>query len=110
MLDLVGNDHKNVIGTSIRISFFENGKKRNVFRDVNSGGSFGVSPLRSQIGIGQATLIEEIEINWHRGNRPQIFRKVKPNQFVRMYEGKEKLEILDVKSLNFESTHSPNHH
>lgn len=109
-LDFVGKDYRNVIGTSIRVSFVENGKKRNVYRDVNSGGSFGASPLRKEIGIGEATLIDEIEIHWHAGKTSQIFRNIQPNQFLRIVEGNDKLEPILIRSLNFETTGLHKHH
>ena len=109
-LDLVRKDHKNIIGTSVRISFHENGTKRNVYRDVNSGGSFGASPLRVEVGIGQATLIDEVEIHWHPGNESQIFRDVQPDQFLRIYEGIDKLEKLPLKVLSFEVADGHSHH
>jgi hypothetical protein len=108
-LDLIGKDHKNVIGTSIRISFRESRNQRSVYRDVNSGGSFGASPLRKEIGIGQATLIDEIEIRWHPGNEIQVFRNVRPNQFLRITEGNDKLETVPLRILNFETSGSHRH-
>ncbi len=109
-LDLIGKDHKNVIGTSIRINFRESGKQRSVFRDVNSGGSFGASPLRKEIGIGQATLIDEIEIRWHPGNETQVFRNVQPNQFLRINEGNDRLETVPLRMVNLETFGSHRHH
>jgi hypothetical protein len=109
-LDLVRKDHMNAIGTSVRISFHESGIKRNVYRDVNSGGSFGASPLRIEVGIGQATLIDEVEIHWHPGNESQIFRDVPPDHFLRIYEGMDKLEKLPLKPLNFEVADGHSHH
>ncbi len=109
-LDLVRKSYMNVIGTSIRISFHENGNKRTVYRDVNSGGSFGASPLRREIGIGQATLIDEIEVYWHPGNQSQLFQNVRPNQFLRINEGSDELEVMAIKSINFETRGSRGHH
>ena len=109
-LDLIRKDNMNVIGTSVRVTFYENGIKRNVYRDVNSGGSFGASPLRREIGIGEATLIDEIEVIWHPGNRSQIFRNVAVDQFLRVHEGVDTLQILKLKSLNFEGVKEHSHH
>ncbi|MEJ0080251.1 MAG: hypothetical protein WDM78_04670 [Puia sp.] len=44
--------NRSAIGAHIAVTFTENGKKRTVYRDVNSGGSFGSSPFRKEIGIG----------------------------------------------------------
>lgn len=109
-LDLVRKNHANIIGTSVRISFQENGTNRNIYRDVNSGGSFGASPLRREIGIGEATLIDEIEVTWHPGNKSQIFRNVRPDQFLRINEGIDTLEKIQIKPLNFEVVNGHLHH
>jgi hypothetical protein len=37
------------IGAKIKVTFTENGKERSVYRDVNSGGSFGSNPLMQHI-------------------------------------------------------------
>ena len=53
-IDLVRKNNLNVIGTKIKVTCQVNGKLIHIYRDVNSGGSFGSSPLRKEIGIGQA--------------------------------------------------------
>ena len=42
--------------------------------DVNSGGSFGANPLRKEIGIGRATVIDELIIKWPATGTIQIFK------------------------------------
>lgn len=87
-LNLEGSDaNRAAIGSRIRLTFHENGTLRRVYRDVNSGGSFGASPLRQEIGIGQAAIIDEIEITWAGSQTVQVFRNVQPNQFIRIKEG-----------------------
>jgi hypothetical protein len=109
-LDLVRKDHINVIGTAVRVSFHEDGVKRNIYREVNSGGSFGASPLRREIGIGEATRIDEIEVYWHPGSESQIFRDIHPDQFVKVYEGMDKLETVPLQALNFKVAEGHSHH
>ncbi|MFV8325688.1 FG-GAP-like repeat-containing protein [Flavobacterium sp. ZS1P14] len=101
------NTNRSAIGTRIKISFKENGIKRVVYREVNSGGSFGASALRREIGIGQANMIDEIAITWSKAHKAQIFKNIKPNQFIKIKEGsaiitKEKLNkiIFPYKSDN----------
>lgn len=101
------NTNRSAIGTRIKISFKENGIKRVVYREVNSGGSFGASALRREIGIGQANMIDEIAIIWSKTRNAQIFKNIKPNQFIKIKEGsasitKEKLNkiIFPYKSDN----------
>ncbi|HEY0654324.1 MAG TPA: CRTAC1 family protein, partial [Chryseosolibacter sp.] len=110
VLDLVGTkSNRSAIGSRIKLTITEGGQKRNIYRDVNSGGSFGASPLRREIGIGRAEVIEEIEIQWH-GGQTQVFRNVKPNQFLRITEGSSAPEKVPVKTLTLTGQKSHNHH
>jgi hypothetical protein len=58
----------------MKVTFREKGVKRVVYRDVNSGGSFGASALRREIGIGQSDLIDELEITWAQTGKKQVFK------------------------------------
>jgi hypothetical protein len=109
VLELVGNKvNRSAIGSRIKVTFTENGKKRSVYRDVNSGGSFGASPLRKEIGIGRAEIIDEIEIQWHPGNK-QFFRNILPNQFLRIFEGGDTVEHMPTKMFKFNGDHLHRH-
>ena len=87
---------KCAIGSHIKDAFTENGLKRSVYKDVNSGGSFGSNPLRQEIGIGQAKMIDEIEIRWAGSNTVQHFKNIAPNQFLHITEGDDKPEVMHL--------------
>lgn len=89
------------IGAKIVVRFYENGQERAVYRDLNAGGSFGNSPFRREIGIGQATMIDEISITWPVTGKTQTLKNVQPNQFIKVKEGKEGFETVALKKLNF---------
>jgi hypothetical protein len=93
--------NRSAIGSKIKVTFKENGIQRSVFIDVNSGGSFGSSPLRKEIGVGQAQLIDEIEILWNGSGLKQTFKNIKPNQFLKITEGSEKPKILNLKKIDW---------
>jgi hypothetical protein len=95
--------NKAAIGSHIKLTFTENGIKRRVYRDVNSGGSFGSSPLQQEIGIGQATLIDELEITWAGSKTVQRFKNVKPNQFLDIAEGIDFLKPKNLAKLTFKN-------
>ena len=106
-LKLTGTkSNRSAIGSRIKVTFTENGSQRSVFRDVNSGGSFGSSPLRQEIGIGQATLIDEVEITWAGSGTVQHFYKVKPGQFLQITEN-GKVTPLNLKPLKFNTGMQP---
>ncbi|MBT1703315.1 FG-GAP-like repeat-containing protein [Chryseosolibacter indicus] len=98
-IDLRGTkSNTDAIGTRIKISFTENGVQRSVYRDVNSGGSFGASPLRREIGVGRANIIDDLEIHWHGSGITQRFRNVPINQFIRITEGSELIQNVPLKT------------
>jgi hypothetical protein len=99
---LEGNkSNRSAIGARIAVSFTESGIKRTVFMDVNSGGSFGANPLRKEIGIGHATVIDSLTIKWPASGTQQTFKNIVPNRFIRIREGSEKIEDLNLRLLNF---------
>lgn len=93
--------NRSAIGTRVKVTFRENGVKRSVYRDVNSGGSFGSSPLRREIGIGQAIVVDEIEVRWHGSGEVQVFRDITPNQFIKIKEGDTQFTKLNLKRIDW---------
>lgn len=109
-LELVGTKaNRNGVGARIKITVREDDEVRHIYRDVNSGGSFGASPLRKEIGIGKASLIDEIEVQWHPGGK-QVFRQVMPNRFLRIRENDDTVEEIELKKLHFKKDINPGHH
>ena len=74
--------------------------------DVNSGGSFGSNPLRKEIGIGKAKMIDELIIKWPTTGIVQVFKNIQPRQFLKIREGNEKIEKMNLRELTFK--HQPN--
>ncbi len=93
--------NKAAIGSRIKVTFTENGTQRSVYKDVNSGGSFGSSPLRQEIGIGQAKTIDEIEIKWAGSQTVQRLKNIEPNQFLHITEGNNYAEVIHLAKLIF---------
>jgi hypothetical protein len=93
--------NRSAIGARIAVSFKEEGKERTVYRDVNSGGSFGSSPLRKEIGIGKGKIIDSLTIKWPTSGIKQIFKNIKPGQFLKIKEGSDQIEKLNLRALQF---------
>lgn len=101
-LQLEGTDtNRSAIGTKIKVSFKENGVSRSVYRILNSGGSFGASALRMEIGIGQATIIDQIEITWPKSHKKKVFKNIQPNQYIKIIEGENNFSKVDIKRTVF---------
>ncbi len=93
--------NKVAIGAKIKVTFKENNTERSVYRDVNSGGSFGSNPLLQHIGIGQATSIDKIEITWPVTGRVQIFKNPPVDTNIKIKEGDSKFNTYQLKRLDF---------
>ena len=72
-----------------------------MYRDVNSGGSFGCSPLRREIGIGKATVVEELVIYWPVSRKTQVLKNLAANQFYKITEGSDEVQKLNVPKIVF---------
>lgn len=104
-LQLEGTDsNRSAIGTKVEVSFKENGVSRSVYRILNSGGSFGASPLRMEIGVGQATIIDQIEITWPKSQKKKVFKNVQPNQCIKIIEGENNFSKVKAKKIVFPTT------
>ncbi len=101
-IQLVGREsNASAIGARIRVRIEESGATRFIYRHVNSGGSFGANPLRQTIGLGQANSATEVEIFWPRTGKTQRLGKLNSGQAIRVVEGKEGYEQLQLKRLRF---------
>ena len=93
--------NRSAIGTKVKVSFKENGVSRSVYRTLNSGGSFGASALRMEIGVGQATIIDQIEITWPKSQMKKVFKNVQPNQYIKVIEGENNFSKINIKKIVF---------
>ena len=83
-LKLVGTtSNRSAIGARI--------KADGVYRHVNSGGSFGANPLRQEIGLGAAKVVERLEIFWPATGKTQVFTKVDVDRSYVITEGQATL-------------------
>ncbi|MFN3940641.1 MAG: CRTAC1 family protein, partial [Chitinophagales bacterium] len=87
-INLVGTkSNRDGIGASIKVTaVYADGRKRNIYQHVNTGASFGSSPLRKEIGLGNAVAIKELEIVWPGKVTIQKFTNIQPNQFITVHE------------------------
>lgn len=86
-ISLVGIQSNSMgVGSRMAITLKENGQERKIFRDINSGGSFGASPFRAEIGLGKAEVIKEIRITWAGSGTVQKLYDVACCQLVEIVE------------------------
>ena len=107
-LELAGvKSNRAGIGAKIKVTFLDNGIRRSVYRELNSGGSFGSNPLRQHIGIGSAALVERIEIRWPVTGKTQVLTNLRPKQCIRIIEGNPSYVHIKQKAVDFTSIRSP---
>ncbi|MFN8281450.1 MAG: CRTAC1 family protein [Saprospiraceae bacterium] len=88
--------NKSAIGARLKFSFKENGITRNVYKQVNSGGSFGDGPFRRETGIGTASMIDQLEIIWPLTGKIQRFNNIKSDQFIHIKENEQNYSIIPI--------------
>ena len=88
-IKLVGTrSNRSAIGARIKVTATdEQGRKRDIYRAVTSGGSFGDSPLEQHVGLGRSHGPVDVEIWWPTSDTRQRFTGVAVNQWLRIEEG-----------------------
>ncbi len=64
----------------------QNHSEQAFYRQVNSGGSWGASPLAQEIGLGKAARIKTVEIYWPASKTTQVFKNVPMDEFIDIEE------------------------
>jgi hypothetical protein len=94
-VNLVGvKTNRAAIGARITVTVEGAGGPRSIYRTVNSGGSFGASPLQQHIGLGKAARNVVVEVFWPVSNTRQRFANVPKNQVVEIRELSEAVTPL----------------
>jgi hypothetical protein len=100
-LKLVGTrSNRLAYGARIKVTVATPGGKRALHRAVGSVSSFGGSPSRQEIGLGDATAIESIEVWWPASNTRQTFRDVALDSFYEIVEGRDALVPVTPRRLS----------
>jgi hypothetical protein len=82
---------------------------RSIHRWVNSGGTFGANPLRQQIGVGDVTRIERVEISWPATGDRQVFEDLAVDRFYEITEGRAEIRTLDCRNFDFARASNRDH-
>jgi VCBS repeat protein/ASPIC/UnbV protein len=77
------------IGARIKVVVQTDQGERAIHRTVGSGGSFGASPMRQEIGLGAATSVNRAEIYWPVTGETQVVRNLEINRLYHVREGDE---------------------
>lgn len=103
-LELEGvQTNRSAFGARIRITAQTPKGKRQIFRTVGYGSSFGGNPLRQHIGLGKATRVTEIEVFWPVPGKSQVFHNIAANRAYRLRQGDARLTPQHYKRFSFRS-------
>ncbi|MEE9131366.1 MAG: CRTAC1 family protein [Phycisphaerales bacterium] len=101
-IKLVGRQsNRDGIGARIRVIVDTEDGPREFHRAVGSVSSFGGSPIRQEIGLGQSTSITRLEVTWPKSNLHQVFENVEMDGLVRIVEGQPELQRVDLTAIEF---------
>ena len=75
--------------------------RREIHRAVGSVSSFGGSPFRQEIGLGDATAIERLEVFWPASGIRQTLVDVPLDSMIRVTEGEDGYEALNAPTFDF---------
>jgi hypothetical protein len=86
------------IGARIKVVVQNDDGERAIYRTVGSGGSFGASPMRQEIGLGQARIIKRVEVFWPVTGITQVVTGLAINRLYQIREGTAAPTLLELKS------------
>jgi hypothetical protein len=89
------------LGARLKLTFMERGQKREVHRVVGSGGTFGASSLRQEIGVGKAEQIEELVVDWPGSRTRQVFTHLPARVVIKIREGDKEPDVQSQSAARF---------
>ncbi len=98
------------VGARLAVRVVENGATRTIHEVAGSGGSFGGSSMQQEIGLGEATRIESVEILWPGSGTRQILADLPLRRWIEITEGEAEYRVLEVAPVTFPLGAEHTHH
>ena len=87
---------RSAVGARIAVELeTADGGTHTVYTHIGTGGSFGSSPLRQEIGLGDAARIARLAVRWPATGLVETFADVPLDSHIRIGEGEGRFEVLD---------------
>jgi hypothetical protein len=110
-LELEGSAaNRSAIGARLKVTLRTPRGPRIVYRTVSTGGSFGSSTLRQEIGVGDATGITSIEVRWPGSGRVQLVRGLEIGRRYHVREGRMAPVIVERPRITLSRDAAPHTH
>lgn len=101
-IELAGiRSNRMAVGARIELVLDTPGGPREIHRAAGCVSSFGGSPARQEIGLGDAALIKRLEIHWPASGTTQVFENVPLDSFLRIEEGNDSFGRLLPRRVKF---------
>lgn len=97
------------IGARLKIFLNSGNQERTIHRTVSTGGSFGASPLRQEIGVGRASRIKRLEILWPGSGHLHVLTNLPINTVVLVREGEPDYRVKHLPPFTFHRGHAGHH-
>jgi hypothetical protein len=95
------------IGSRIRVVVDTAAGPVEFHRAVGSVGSFGSSSTRQEIGLGDASGIDRVEIRWPGSKSPQVLTGVPIDSIIRVVEGRPGFETVTLPKIDLAGAPAP---
>jgi hypothetical protein len=101
--------NRSAIGARVRVDIRTPQGKRSIYRVVNSGSSFGDTPLELHVGLGEANAVEAVEIRWPAGGVERL-SNLNLDRVFRIREGSGVAESIRLPHFAFAHGPIPHRH
>jgi hypothetical protein len=89
------------IGARIKVVVQGEEGERAIHRTVGSGGSFGSTTLRQEIGVGRATAVKRVEVFWPVSGATQVLTGLEVNNLYHVKEGADTATKVELRSFKW---------
>ena len=97
------------IGARIKVMISTPSGPREIYKTVNSGGSFGSNPLRQEFGLGNAIAISAVEVTWPATGIVQKITNLELQHAYRIREGDAQAVPMGHRRIEFDLKAQPAH-
>jgi hypothetical protein len=89
------------IGARVKVVVQDGEGERAIHRTVGTGGSFGSTTLRQEIGVGRATVVKRVEIFWPVTGLTQVVTGLEVNNLYHVREGTDPAKRVELRSFRW---------
>lgn len=108
-LKLVGQQsNRSAIGARVTIAVTNSTGAQSIHRVVGATSSFGVSPMRLEVGLGKGARVDSVKVLWPGSGQQQEFRDITKNNSYQLTEGDN--QAVKQTSKTFEIAETDPHH